>query len=323
MMDHKIWYDSKELFTMRLIDTLVIAAMKPAVGKQYEMSPRFMRHFNTLYIDHFEDATIAAIFSRLVLWHLDTKGFSKEFDPCIEQVVSSTLQIHKFATSSLLPTPDRTHYHFNLRDFSRVILGVLLSTPESMEDLKAMKRLWVHEAIRVYYDRLVDEADRSSLFNKILEVTQDNMKEDFSELFEPLRRGTSRPVTEDDVRALNFCDFLDPSEDEKFYKENTDMAVLRESVGNYLVEYNKTSRKPLELVLFNFALEHLCRINRMLKQPQSHAILMGVGGSGRQSLTRLAAYISSYNFYMVEMTNMYTFKVSLLHCPKGNQLSAT
>jgi dynein heavy chain len=312
MMDHKIWYDSKELFAMRLIDTLVIAAMKPPVGKQYEMSPRFMRHFNTLFIDHFEDATISAIFSRLVLWHLDTKGFSKEFDPCIEQVVSSTLQIHKFATTNLLPTPDRTHYLFNLRDFSRVILGVLLSTPESMEDLKAMKRLWVHEAVRVYYDRLVDDADRASLFDKIVTVTQDYMKEDFSELFQALKRDKNSQVGEEEIRALNFCDFLDPSEDEKFYKENTDMTVLRETVSNYLVEYNKTSRKPMELVLFNFAVEHLCRINRILKQPQSHAVLIGVGGSGRQSLTRLASYISSYNFYMVEMTNMYTFKVRII-----------
>jgi dynein heavy chain len=138
------------------------------------------------------------------------------------------------------------------------------------------------------------------------------MKEDFSELFHALWKDKARPVSEADIRALNFCDFLDPAEDERFYKENMDMVVLRESVSTYLVEYNKTSRKPMELVLFNFALEHLCRINRILKQPQSHAILIGVGGSGRQSLTRLAAYISAYNFYMVEMTNMYTFKVGLL-----------
>jgi len=189
---------------------------------------------------------------------------------------------------------------------------VLLSTPESMEDLKAMKRLWVHEAVRVYYDRLVDDADRASLFDKIVTVTQDYMKEDFSELFQALKRDKNSQVGEEEIRALNFCDFLDPSEDEKFYKENTDMTVLRETVSNYLVEYNKTSRKPMELVLFNFAVEHLCRINRILKQPQSHAVLIGVGGSGRQSLTRLASYISSYNFNMVEMTNMYTFKVRII-----------
>ena len=85
MMDHKIWYDNKELFSMKIVDTGVIAAIRPPQGDNDKMCGRFMRHFNTIYIDHFDDTTVSAIFSRIVLWHLDTKGFSKEFDPCIEQ----------------------------------------------------------------------------------------------------------------------------------------------------------------------------------------------------------------------------------------------
>ena len=105
----------------------------------------------------FDDHTITAIFSRIVLWHLDTKGFAKEFDPCIDQVVTATLDVHKFVVANLLPTPDHSHYLFSLKEFSRVICGCLLSVPETMEDLNAMKRLWVHEVFRVYYDRLTTE----------------------------------------------------------------------------------------------------------------------------------------------------------------------
>ena len=180
------------------------------------------------------------------------------FDLAVNQVVSSTLELHRHAVKNLLPTPDRTHYLFNLRDFSRVILGVLLSTPESMEDLKAMKRLWVHEAMRVYYDRLVDDKDKSELFEVVRKTTQAKMKENFSDLFRSLRPDGG-DVTESDMRCLNYCDFMEPGEDDKFYRENTDIGAMRETVASYLEEYNKTSRKPMDLVLFNFALEHLCR----------------------------------------------------------------
>lgn len=49
------------------------------------------------------------------------RGFSREFDSCMHQLVNSTLKLHKQSIDHLLPTPTKSHYLFNLRDFSKVM----------------------------------------------------------------------------------------------------------------------------------------------------------------------------------------------------------
>ncbi|XP_046587391.1 dynein axonemal heavy chain 7-like [Neodiprion lecontei] len=304
-LDHWQWYDRKEIVPVKLIEIQLMCAMGPPGGSGKDVTPRFKRHFFALTISEFEDDVMITIFSKIVLWHLDTRGFSKEFDPCIEQIVMATMDIYKESLRHLLPTPAKSHYLFNLRDFSRVIQGVLLSVPETMPTLVNMKRLWVHEILRVYGDRLVDEIDTNWLIDQLHRTVQERMEIDMDHMFSDLTADKKGPVGDFELRNLLYCDFSDPKVDIRQYQEVQDLDNLRVIVEAYLAEFNSMTKKPMNLVLFRFAIEHLSKICRIIKQPRSHALLVGVGGSGRQSLTRLAAHISEYELFQVEISKQY------------------
>ncbi|XP_076227546.1 dynein axonemal heavy chain 7 isoform X3 [Nomia melanderi] len=307
-LDHGEWYDRRDKAMIKLIDVHLMCAMAPPVQGGKDVTPRFKRHFVVLTISEFEDKVMTMIFSKIVLWHLDTRGFSKEFDPCIDEIVLATLDVYKRSVRNLLPTPAKCHYVFNLRDFSRVIQGVLLSVPETMSTLTSMRRLWVHEVLRVFGDRLIDRNDSSWLVDEIRATLESRMNVIMEELFEDLvssKETGIRSITETELRNLVYCDFADAKTDARLYQEVLDLEQLREVVETYLTEYNTMTRKPMNLVLFRFAVEHLSRISRIIKQPRSHALLVGVGGSGRQSLTRLASHISDYDVFQVEVTQQY------------------
>ncbi|XP_078046876.1 dynein axonemal heavy chain 7-like [Augochlora pura] len=302
-LDHRTWYDVKEVAPIELVDVQLICAMGPP-SSGLDVTPRFKRHFFTLAISEFSDDVLTTIFGKLMEWHLDRKEFPQFFHTCVDYVVDGTLDVYKETRQHLLPTPAKCHYLFNLRDFSRVVQGVLLSTPETIAEPVGMKRLWVHEVLRVYGDRLVDDTDVKWLVEQIRVTVSTYLDDDLNRMFESLS-DRSGMVTETELRNLIYCDFQDVLADKKLYQEVANLDNLTLTVEEYLREYNSISRTPMNLVLFRFAIEHLSKICRVMMQSRCHALLIGVGGSGRQSLTKLAAHISDYELFGVEMSQQY------------------
>ncbi len=62
----------------------------------------------------------------------------------------------------------------------------------------------------------------------------------------------------------------------------------------------------MNLVLFDEAVSHVCRIIRLLRQPRGSAMLVGLGGSGKQSLSRLAAFVCEAEVVQIEVTSVYS-----------------
>jgi hypothetical protein len=71
------------------------------------------------------------------------------------------------------------------------------------------------------------------------------------------------------------------------------MATLKTVLEAKLQEYNE-SNPMMDLVLFDDAMSHITRIARIISNPAGNAMLIGVGGSGKQSLSKLAAFICGY-----------------------------
>lgn len=134
--------------------------MGPPGGGRNHITGRLTRHMNIITTDVFGDETMSKIFTSIVDWHFGRGGFESQFLRAGKLVVQATMDVYKQAIERFLPTPSKSHYLFNLRDFGRVVKGILLAPAAVMKDEKKLYRLWIHEVYRVFHDRLIDEHDR-------------------------------------------------------------------------------------------------------------------------------------------------------------------
>lgn len=302
--DHKNWYDLKATTPLYLHDVLFIGAMGLVGGSRQDIYPRFLRHFNIFSINDFSEESMKKIYSNILLLGWKNNGFPSEIINIVNVVVNATYNVFKSAIEYLRPTPSKSHYVFNLRDFSRLIQGCAMLKKENAETKSTFAKIWAHETLRVFGDRLIDQNDNDWLFGKLKQIVSEQFRENFELLFQ--ESGDGSPVTQETLKNLMFGSYFDTDSDtNKRYEEVVDLDQFLRLAENCLSEYNSSHKNKMDIVLFDYALQHLSKVCRILTMSCGSGLLVGISGSGRQSLTRLGSEIFGHKLFQPEITSNY------------------
>tara|TARA_B110000091_G_scaffold201914_1_gene233952 strand:- start:56 stop:1435 length:1380 start_codon:yes stop_codon:yes gene_type:complete len=164
--------------------------------------------------------------------------------------------------------------------------------PKEASTSKLAIGLWMHECNRVFYDRLATVDDRDyfhhmlgDMVGRTFSSSGLNYENCYGEGVEPmLWSGIQKNGTYDEIK---------------------DLTKFKAMLNEHLDDYNLVNPTQMKLVFFMDAIKHVCRISRILMQPRGNAMLIGVGGSGKQSVTRIACHIGEMTFYQLEIGRGY------------------
>uniref|UniRef100_A0A0X3PBI3 Dynein heavy chain 2 n=1 Tax=Schistocephalus solidus TaxID=70667 RepID=A0A0X3PBI3_SCHSO len=287
-IDYGFWYDRAKQVRKSIVGMFLLASMGPPGGGRMPISRRLQARFNQINITFPTDDTLKQIFGSMLTQKL--LDFEDEVKNMADKLTLATIDLYKAIVAKFLPTPTKIHYLFNLRDISKIYQGLLRSDKVYHDTRNVMLRLWIHETFRVFSDRLINDKDRATF----IEVLGDKLAAYFDQTFHNLCPSRCSPI------------FTDILSQDAIYEDVQDLDKLRDRFNSILEVYNSTpGMVRSDLVLFKDAMEHICKIMRVIGQPRGNMLLVGVGGSGRQSLSRLGAFICEYRTFQIEVTKHY------------------
>ncbi|CCI45148.1 unnamed protein product [Albugo candida] len=303
------WYDRKTLAFRSIVDIVFVSSMGPPGGGRNTLSRRLLRHFNIIGTTEIAADSKKIIFETILSDFCQKLGSESLRAPeIISKLVDSSIDIYNIVSTELLPTPAKSHYTFNLRDLAKVFQGVRMADPGRIVRSEQLVRLWVHELMRVFEDRFTTNEDHMWFQDVIKLQVLSNFEPQLIQDGEETDLEHRKQKIWDIVHpheSLLFGDYLSQGEEAKCYEEISDLGRVQYQLQETLLDYNTDSMTPMYLVMFKNAIEHVSRISRIIRQPCGNALLLGVGGSGRQSLTRLAAFMADYTTVQIEVSKGY------------------
>ena len=162
-MDHKGWYqrDSKEKEFRTVVDIILVSAMGPPGGGRSPVTNRLQRHYNYLTYTELAPESVSMIFTKILGRFFS--AFEAEVKEQLTKLVEATKVVYAGVQQRLKPTPNKSHYTFNLCDMSKIFQGVCSAHQKTVATKVQLLQLWLHEAQRVFADRMIDDTDKGVL----------------------------------------------------------------------------------------------------------------------------------------------------------------
>ena len=288
-LDYGGWFNTATVEFMRVVNTTLCATMGPPGGGLFDIPQRLTHHFFLIHSPKYQDSTLNTIVSGLLncqLFH-----FHPSIKDMITKTTDATLEIFTQCTTTLLPVPSKLHYVFTLRNIVRVIKGITLNSPDIVNSDQQFIKVWYHEMMREFYDRFNQPSDHQWFQSLIDEQLEKTFKISINELCP-----NGYPM---------FNEFADSSQ--KYKEVVCSKEQLLATCNTTLEENNRDATKPIDIVLFSEAINHLSALSRIFAMERGHALLVGVKSSGRKSLARLGMYMASFDTFEIAITRTYGF----------------
>ncbi|QLL33776.1 hypothetical protein HG536_0F01010 [Torulaspora globosa] len=257
----------------------VIGACNPSTDfGRVHMSPRFLRHVSILFIDHPSSNALLRIYESLI-------NHSIALTPCINprQICEASLSVYKKCQSAF--TPDsHPHYTCSPREMTRWVKGLYSTITDANATVPSLLRVWAYEAWRVFADRLVTEEEKSRFRALLTETINEFFPEQIVQL--------------GDTSGLLFSSWISTR-----YEE-----VSRADILAFLKGKNDSfcEEKGYKLlILHDEMLNHVLRIDRVLKQVQGHAMLIGAGRTGKATMVEFVCWMNDIDFLRPSIHKKY------------------
>jgi len=178
-----------------------------------------------------------------------------------------------------------------------LLQGMQLADPVNFSEQQHVVSLWAHEAERVYRDTLVSQSAYVT-FNKML---RDVCKRYFKDL-------EQMQVFAEPFLYSTLWQSVD--KDDQSYNRIAKMDGLKSRLETLMTQSLHEGKTQAVLTLFDVSIHHVVKIARLLRL--GHALVVGEGGNGKRSLTKLAAWVQGYVVCSLEPSAKYQVRVRVL-----------